>query len=125
MNVTLMFLDISKAYDNVGIPHLIQCIEKTDLPRNIKRLIINLNIDNRIQVQTSLGKTKPIHLKRGLLQGAPLSPLLYNLVTDHILAELAEESVSEAYGFKVVETLPAVSIMGFADDTVLVGSDSF
>lgn len=122
-SMTAMFLDISKAYDNVGLKHIENTVNATQIPTKLKRLIIELQKGNSIQIETSLGKTKPIELKRGLLQGAPLSPILYNLCTDHILADISEPGIAEFYGFSINNSTPRISIMGFADDTVLIAND--
>lgn len=121
--MTAMFLDISKAYDNVGLQQIENTVNATKIPSKLKQLIIELQKGNNIQIETCQGKTKPMELKRGLLQGAPLSPILYNLCTDHILSDISEPNIAGHYGFSVGDSVPKISVMGFADDTVLVANN--
>ena len=74
-------------------------------------------------IETGRGKTATIPFKRGVLQGSPISPILYNISVDHILDELSERSVAVEFGYQIQELDP-VSVLGFADDTVLVGKDA-
>jgi len=54
---------------------------------------------NSTQIQTGNCKTKSILFKRGVFQGGPLSPLLFNIAADDVLDELSENTISEKYGY--------------------------
>ena len=123
-DVTVVFLDISKAFDNIGHKHLDLTLSAEPIPAKLKDLIINLQINNTTNTQTSLGQTKAINLRRGVMQGSPLSPTLYNLATDFIFDELTELSLLQQYGKSISPQLSSLSIMGFADDTLLMGKNS-
>jgi hypothetical protein len=121
-DATMVFLDVEKAFDNVGHEHLLHTIKTSGLPNKLQQLICNLITDNTTQIQVGLQKTKPIKINKGVLQGSPLSPLLFNVSTDHILEELSEEDVAKTYGFLLDENVSPISVLGFADDTVLVAN---
>lgn len=55
---------------------------------------MNLQQDNVTQIETANGRTKNIKINRGVLQGSPLSPTLYNLATDFIFDELNEITIN-------------------------------
>ena len=103
-SATLVFLDISKAFDNIGHKHLSAAIRQSCLPVKLQDLIIELQADNIIQIEANNAKTKPIIINRGVMQGAPLSPSLYNMATDHILDELSERDVSRVHGYILLMT---------------------
>lgn len=42
---------------------------------------------------------------------------------DHILDEMRKDNFGSVYGYKLDENLPAISILGFTDDTVLIGKN--
>ncbi|KAJ4426007.1 hypothetical protein ANN_27634 [Periplaneta americana] len=119
-DVTLVFLDISKAFDNVGYKHLQNTLLGLGLPSKLSNLILELQRDNKTQTETRTYKTKQITIKRGVMQGSPLSPSLYNISTGHILEELSTHDLQEEHGFSVSPGLPKITSLGFADDTVIV-----
>lgn len=122
-NCCIFFLDISKAYDNIGIKHLESVLYSKLIPSSLRNTILGLTNGNKTKIETMKGKTKEICFLRGVLQGSPLSPTLYNLCVDHILEELSEPSFSSKLGFQLSKDLPSVSVLGFADDTVLIAKD--
>jgi len=71
---------------------------------------------------TKTGKTKKILCRRGVFQGAGLSPFIFNIAVNHIFTTLSESQVAEKFGFKVADDLPKQSICRFADDTNLMSS---
>lgn len=119
----ILILDIEKAYDNVGHEHISAVLNSLPVPTVLNNNIQNLIFGNTTHIETSLGKTKSIEICRGVLQGAPLSPTLFNLSINHILDEFSEPNVSETYGYKLDNSLAAINILSFADDTVLVAKD--
>ncbi|KAJ4432357.1 hypothetical protein ANN_20976 [Periplaneta americana] len=123
-DVTILFLDVHKAYDTVGHQHLESVIHNSALPQKLQDLIINLQCGNETQIEVGIHKTKPIPFKQGVMQGAPLSPMLFNLSIDHIFDELSEPSVAEEFGYDLVSDLNNVVTLGFADDIALVAKST-
>jgi hypothetical protein len=121
-DITIVLLDIIKAYDNIGHDHLKNCLLSAKLPSVLRNLIINLIDDNFTRIQACGSQSKPISFLRGVLQGSPLSPSLFNLSIDFILRQLSETELSEKYGFQLTPELPNLSVTGFADDTCVIGN---
>ena len=122
-NATLVFLDIRKAFDNIGHLHLSKTLDNLPIPKLLRNLILKLQENNQTRVEINHKKTKPIDLRKGVMQGSPLSPTLYNLTTDHILNELSEDAIAKEYGFTLVSGLQPLTVLGFADDTVIVAKN--
>lgn len=93
------------------------------MPNNLRTVIIDLIEGNSIQVETGLNKTKPIQLLKGVTQGSPLSPSLFNLAINGTVKELTEEEVSKEFGFTLMPELPNISALAFADDIAILGKD--
>ena len=93
------------------------------LPSKLSNLIIELQRKNTTQIETGKCVTKPIPIKRGVMQGSPLSPSLYNISTDHILQELSSEKNMDEHGFSLRLGLPNITSLGFADDTLIVAKN--
>ena len=120
---TIIFLDIAKAYDSIGHKHLINMLKSPEIPEKLQNILINLQVNNKSYIDLGREKSKPISINSGVLQGAPLSPILFNFCINHIFEEISEKSVSDCYGFPLADKVDLVSILGFADDIALIGKD--
>ncbi|KAJ4437595.1 hypothetical protein ANN_17740 [Periplaneta americana] len=94
-DVTILFLDVHKAYDTVGHRHLESVIHNSALPQKLQDLIINLQCGNETQIEHR--------------------PHFY---------ELSEPSVAEEFGYDLVSDLNNVVTLGFADDIALVAKST-
>lgn len=73
-------------------------------------------------VEIGSTKTQSIAVRRGVLQGDPLSPLLFNMCIDFIFKDLNRAVIQEKFGFRVDDAL-CLTIFAFADGIVLVSRD--
>lgn len=83
-----MWIDVKKAFDSVDHTYLIKCIESLNFPPWIssflKGTIKRWKLDIRLENKTILEK----EIKKGILQGDSLSPLLFVLVMDPLSRKL-------------------------------------
>lgn len=86
-------LDVRQAYDNAGYDQEEVSLNAQPLPSNLRSLTLMLNEGNYTQIQTSKGRTKRIHFKRGILQGAPTSTQKFNAITKVVLDEMNEKEI--------------------------------
>lgn len=122
-SAALVFLDISRAFDNIGHAHLCATLKHSNLPLSIQQLLINLLINNTTCIELAGKKTNPIKLQCGVMQGDPISPILFNLSINHILNELSDRTLSEKLGFHLTSETDPLSVLCFADDLVIIGKD--
>src|SRR5699024_1194801 len=73
---TVVFLDLSKAYDNIGHAHIESCLQAQGVAVNLRKLIMGFLQKNTITVDTGSKKSSPIEIQRSVPQGGPLSPIL-------------------------------------------------
>lgn len=111
-------VDISKAFDTVPHAALKPCLAKKGVPDPIVELIDEMYKNTKTTIKTKDGGVE-ILIRRGVKQGDPLSPLLFNICLEPLLEEI-EEQVS---GINVTENRQ-VSVLAFADDIVLLGADA-
>jgi hypothetical protein len=106
-------LDISKAFDTVPHDVIDDALHRKGVPLFICRLIRNSY--KGIESTITHGAAKvPIKIKRGVKQGDPLSPLIFNLILEPLITEL-----QNLQGFPINDTT-SVSILAFADDIILL-----
>lgn len=84
-------VDISKAFDTMPHTVLKQCLARKGILSAASKYIRNMYNDCHTVIKAS-DDTVRIELKRGIKQGDPLSPLLFNLALDPIIEELTEET---------------------------------
>ena len=81
-DLRLLWLDLKNAFGSV--PHHIMwdMMSRLSVPPSFIRICMSIYESSGHQVVTNEGKTRFIELKRGIKQGCPLSPLLFNCVME-------------------------------------------
>ena len=112
------FIDYSKAFDTVNYEQHISSLSGTEVDDNDIAVIAHLYWQQITQSRNGSDLTEPVKIKRGVRQGCVLSPVTFNLYTEHI--------------FRKTNHIPGVKINGhninnlrYADDTVLIAEDEF
>lgn len=108
-----MFLDIKAAYDTVDRTKLwIKCREFGIGPETIE-ILRQLFDHNEAKVVLCGRESRRFGLKRGLLQGSTLSPLLYSIFIDGMLVELNRVAPMRVGGVNI-------ACLAYADDLALI-----
>lgn len=114
----LVFLDIRKAFDCVSHFSIIRALKRL----NVDNRIIAYVTDNYQHSSTSIfldGKSTPnITMSRGVKQGDPLSPVLFNFLMDELLCGLEDSNLGIDVGHN--ENVAAIA---YADDLVLLAEN--
>jgi hypothetical protein len=95
-NFVTVFLDVSKAYDKLEHSAIIAALRRFNLGDDFCTLIQRYLSAARTRFHADDACSDWVFLKRGVLQGCPISPLLYILATDHLFTP---ESHSHDLGF--------------------------
>lgn len=113
----LCFIDYTKAFDRVNHVKLVEIMEKVGIPPHERRLIINIYWGQTARVRTKgSNETNSIEIKRGVRQGCILSPVLFNLYSEHII----KEALQDITGINI--NGQNLTNLRFADDTVLLAN---
>jgi hypothetical protein len=106
-------LDISKAFDTVPHAAIEDALSRKGVPKFMTQLIRDSY--RGITMVIRQGTTQvPIELRRGVKQGDPLSPLIFNAILEPLIEELEKEK-----GFAINNECQ-VSVLAFADDIILL-----
>lgn len=98
------FLDVQGAFDNVDPGILVEILIEAGLPGKLCKWLYNFMSNRILYIKHNNKLHGPRSASRGTMQGATLSPLLYNLYTHEILKYVNNNNVN---------------ILQFADDIVL------
>nr|CAI5866823.1 unnamed protein product [Callosobruchus analis] len=106
-------LDVSKAFDTVPHNVLGHALRRKGFPEQVVRIVENAYEDVYTTIELERAPVE-IRLQRGVKQGDPLSPLLFNLVLEPLLEALEREP-----GYDI-DNETQISSLAFADDLLLV-----
>ena len=117
-NIYICFVDYEKAFDRVDWRILMRALKRVGVDWRDRRLIANLYLGQSVKVRIEGELSESCLIGRGVRQGCPLSPLLFNIYIEELVQE-AMENTDE--GVKVGGVL--VKALRFADDqAMLAGS---
>ena len=84
-NITIIWLDLKDAFESVPHPVLFEMLGRAGLNGKTLQIIEDIYRSTSYHVRTNGGLTEPIPAARGVEQGCPLSPILFNLVIEGAL----------------------------------------
>jgi len=116
-------LDVAKAFDTVTHTALFDALIRNDVEISAVNALRTLYMDMQAYVSLPSGaSSRSFALQRGVRQGDPLSPILFNLVLDGALAEVSVVWKRRGYGTNIGQTARGERIthVAFADDQTLV-----
>jgi hypothetical protein len=113
--MTAVQLDIAKAFDTIPHSAIAAALERAGLPHGIKKFIVR-SYANITTIIEHKGTRIEIPIRRGINQGDPLSPFLFNLTLDPLL-----EILEEMPGFRLGGA-QNISALAFADDLLLLAT---
>ena len=84
-NVYCCFIDYSKAFDCVDFELMWRTLLSFGIPKYIVEYLKDLYQNQTAEVETAVGRTGPLSVQRGVSQGCPLSPMLFNLYSELLM----------------------------------------
>lgn len=108
-------LDVAKAFDTVNHQAMLDIARGAGIPGPFIRYIGNLYASATTYLDLRGAPKTPIRVARGVRQGDPLSPLLFNLVIDYALGVL-----HDAVGYQLNDV--RINSLAFADDVILLAT---
>jgi hypothetical protein len=109
-------LDISKAFDTVPHEAIDHALKKKGIPEYVRKFIKDSYKGMSTVIKQGNHEIE-IQIKRGVKQGDPLSPLLFNVVIEPLILQLERQQ-----GFNINNDCK-VSSLAFADDIMLLAPD--
>lgn len=112
-----LLLDQEKAYDRVHPQYLEKVLEKYGFSSKFTRCIIQLFFSNKVQVNVNGYYTDDVIQSRGLRQGDPLSPILFNLVLEPLILHIQQDVALTGFQYTVLQEHPrSIKTLAYADD---------
>ena len=124
-SLIVTLLDLRNAFGEVSHGLIKKSLELHNIPLPIIELIANIYKHASVTIGVNKQITEKIKVNRGVLQGDPCSPLLFNLCFNILVRTIAQEKY-KALGFAWGPTNAPTntSWLQFADDAALIAHDS-
>lgn len=111
----LLTLDVRKAFDTVSHDAIRYVMCRSGIPREMVDYLSDLYRTAAVRLEVDREFSEELYPGRGVRQGDPLSPLLFNLIMDEIL-----DAVPDQVGYDFLGR--NINALAFADDLVLIGA---
>ncbi|XP_020271446.1 uncharacterized protein LOC109846609 [Asparagus officinalis] len=124
--VAMFKIDFAKAFDSIDWVFLIDLLRARGFGSRWCSWILHIISSSSCAILVNGSPTKFFSCKRGLKQGDPLSPMLFNIAVDvlyKMIMNNAEEGLLSSLGLK--HPLNHLRILQFADDTLLFVKSSY
>ena len=115
--LNLVFLDLAKAFDMVSHSSIIRALCRFGVGQRMAKIVTDLYTNVTTTIRGKQGPTGQIRMARGVKQGCPLSPLLFNMVMDELV-----DSLGTRHELCLNSERPGFNILAFADDLALASS---
>ena len=115
--IYVCYVDYEKAFDRVDWKKLIRALRRIGIDWRERRLIGNLYMGQKIRIRIEGEYSEPGLIGRGVRQGCPLSPVLFNIYIEELNRE-AMEDMEE--GIKIGGKM--IKALRFADDQAMMAN---
>jgi retron-type reverse transcriptase len=117
--LSVVFLDLAKAFDTVSHKHISEGLKRFRVNSHFIDAVVDLYTDASTHFTLAKGETPKIPMTRGVKQGDPLSPLLFNVAMDPLLEAISAQN----NGYKWDESGLQLEALCYADDKGLLTED--
>ena len=89
--LAVVFLDLAKAFDTVSHDLIAKGLERLSVPKQFRNIVSDLYQNATTSFRAVDGETEEIQILRGVKQGDPLSPILFNICMDPLFCRLERD----------------------------------
>lgn len=115
-NLHIISLDLHKAFDSVSHDAVFRTLSDLKCPTVFINYIKRLYSSAKTSLELGNNESTKIRIGRGVFQGDPLSPIIFNHIVDRALKKLDED-----YGYPCGRD--KITGTAFADDVTVIGDD--
>ncbi len=110
---------MEKAYDKVEWNALEEVLKEMGLPENMIKLIMELNTNFKVKIESDFGETRVINVERRIRQGYPLSPIIFYLFIEPLLKWLEKREE----GYIINKERIKIPSLAYMDNIVMVNKN--
>jgi len=90
----LLFIDYEKAFNNIQRQILFNILKSRHIPETLLKATVNIYTQNKILIKFNKKLSKPVVINKGVRQGCPVSPTLFNIYLDEIITKWQNQDIT-------------------------------
>lgn len=110
---SIISLDLRKAFDRVSHNSISRCLKRLNISPHFAKFIMANYTEATTKIECGKSTTCKIPINRGVKQGDPRSPLLFNMIMDEFLCSIPESAGIQLGNRRVLA-------LAYADDILLL-----
>jgi hypothetical protein len=119
-DIYLLYIDFKNAFGSIDHARLLAIMADLGYPQDAINLIGNIySNSSTIFTGTHFGKTKPVHIQRGTIQGDTLSPYLFIIFLEPLIRWLERDNL----GNKLNTSQYTLDSAAYPDDLAIITSN--
>jgi len=116
LETQLLFIDNEKAVDNIQRQVLFNILKSRHIPDTLLKATVDIYTQNKMLIKFNNKLSKLVEINKGVCQGCPLSPTLFNIYLDKIITTWQSKDIT---GIKLSKN-QQLSMLLFADDQLII-----
>jgi len=118
----VLSIDLRKVFDTVNQSSVLRAMRRVGLSEHVCAYVGETFKSATTTIKIGNNFSGPIKINRGVKQGDPLSPILFNFVIDELLCDLDRFGRGGSLHDNIVDDVRCSSL-AFADDIVILEND--
>ena len=118
--IGVAWLDLENAFGSVPTDHLLGSMNELGLTGCVLDVVKDIYTDSTTRVKIGKAQTDVVACRRGVKQGCPLSPILFDLAMEQLVSGLSKGT---RFGYDITGD-QKVAILAYADDLCLLAESS-
>ncbi|KAG2373554.1 hypothetical protein C9374_012017 [Naegleria lovaniensis] len=114
-------IDIAAAYDSIELKIIDMALTHCKFPEELKNFILNAYSNHQIQIEWNHTLSEKFIKTRGIPQGCPLAPLIYNCISQMIIDKIIEREKLSIIPQDL--DIDDIATLCFADDMSIINSN--
>ena len=123
-DVIAMTIDCTNAFGSVPLELITSTLRQRGIPESLIAIIRDTYTGASTKISTLRGTTEKILWRKGVKQGCPLSPLLFNLCLEPLFAALKRNNQGDGIIRWIQKERVVIQAQAYADDIILISDNT-
>jgi hypothetical protein len=122
-NLVVTAIDFTNAFGSVPHDMIMSAMEQRGFPEWTRRVVEDMYTGASSVIELKGRRSRPVRWRRGVKQGCPLSPLLFNLCVEPLIQAIRRSQAGRGAFVDVGDERVEFSVQAYADDVVFISQE--